>query len=122
MYNNLCYFVPKYNKRELIMSFKNIVVSFFLSAVVTVVLAYIMRMTTSTIADEKLVEIIYKGVFLVSAVIISQVARVYNTGKYRKSANPIVLGFITYIILPIGVWATAYQILQIKDGNVRLKP
>ena len=110
MYNNLCYFVPKYNKRELIMSFKNIVVSFFLSAVVTVVLAYIMRMTTSTIADEKLVEIIYKGVFLVSAVIISQVARVYNTGKYRKSANPIVLGFITYIILPIGVWATAYQI------------
>ena len=121
MYNNLCYFVPKYNKRELIMSFKNIVVSFFLSAVVTVVLAYIMRMTTSKIADEKLVEIIYKGVFLVLAVIVSQVARVYNTGKYRKSANPIVLGFITYIILPIGVWATAYQILQIKDGNVRLK-
>ena len=103
-------------------SFKNFTKSFFMAIFFTGVLAFFLWLIVSNINDTSFVKVMTKNMCFLIAFATARRAYAYKTGKYKKCTNPVILGVLTYLLLPIGVWVAEYQFLQIKDGNVQLKP
>ena len=108
-----------YNKK---INWMNFTKSFFMAVCVFVLQLSVSIALSFYTKDDMLVDTVNKGVILFIAAIVARMAYVYETGKYDKCFSFYILGILTYLFCAIGVWATAYQILQIKNGNIQPVP
>ena len=103
-------------------NWSNFAKSFLIALCILVIQLIAEIILINYIKDERLINYISSGIRLLIVGIVARQAYVYETGKYKGCTNHFVLGVLTYFLGAIGVWATAYQILQIKAGNVHLAP